>query len=591
MGNNLPSANRRRLPRWARLGLVVVALLLVAGLALPYFLDVDRYRTFIAASIEEQTGRKATIGVIHARFLPTVGFTVDGVKLSNPPNFPKGDLISVETLKGNLAWGPLSRRQVQVTSIELIKPKLTLLSDAAGQTNYDFSSHGGAPNRSGARGKTTEGSSFSLQEIERVSLTDAEIALGNVIRGRVAPGTSIKGLSAEVRHLTADSAMMKHLEGEADLGGSRIETSALAVPVEVNSGKLKIEQGRATGDFRAQLGKDLEVKGTLKVADLENPVVEFDLSTGQLDLAALGEVFGGPGRSGDDPPAPAAARGKSDLVAKGKISAERLRYGPYTANNGVAEVRIFTDRLEAFPARMDLYGGVLQIAARADRTQTPLRFSANLKLNNIDVAKLVSVDPATKGKITGTGEINLQLVGSAGARLLDTLTGTGDFAFRDGQLPGINLPSALGSIAKFAGGSTSSSTPYKIIQGDLSIAQGRVSSKQIHMDSPIGTVDLRGSFGFDSTLNYDGQATLVPGAGGGTEGLAVGALTGILGGAMGKKVTKASIPFSLQGTFANGKVLPGKALPKFETAAPDSTTTQQKKPSLQDTLKDLFKKP
>jgi hypothetical protein len=60
---------------------------------------------------------------------------------------------------------------------------------------------------------------------------------------------------------------------------------------------------------------------------------------------------------------------------------------------------------------------------------------------------------------------------------------------------------------------------------------------------------------------------------------------------MGKKVTKASIPFSVQGTFANVKVLPGKGLPKFETAAPDSTTTQQKKPSLQDTLKDLFKKP
>ena len=594
MGNNLPSVTRRRLPRWAHVLLIVAALLIVVGLALPYFLDVDRYRMWIAATIEQETGRKVTIGTIHARFLPTVGFTVDGVKLSNPPGFPQGDLISVETLKGNLAWGPLFRKQVQVTSIELVKPKLALLSDASGRTNYDFSNHGGAAGRAGSRAKANEAesSSFSLEEIGKVSLKDAEIALAEVSRGRIVPGTSLSGLSAEVRHLAMDSTMMKRLEGEADLGGARIETSALAVPIEVKSGKLKIEQGHAAGDFRAQMGKDLEVKGTLKVADLANPVAEFDLSTGQLDINTLGNLFGGAGGSGDDPPSAPAPRGKSELLAKGKISAERLRYGPYTANNGVAEVRILSDRLEVFPAHMDLYGGALQIAARADRTQSPMRFSANLKLNNIDVGKLVSVDPATKGKVTGTGEINLQLVGSAGARMLDTLTGSGNFAFRDGQLPGMNLPSALGSIAKFAGGGSSSSTPYKIIQGDLSIAQGRVSSKQIHMDSPIGTVDLRGSFGFDNTLSYDGQATLVPGAGGGAEGLAVGALTGILGGAMGKKVTKASIPFSLQGTFANVKVLPGKGLPKLETAAPtDSTATQQKKPSLQDTLKDLFKKP
>lgn len=593
MGNNLPSNARRRLPGWARVLLVVVLLLVVVGLALPYFLDVDRYRSFIAATIEQQTGRKATIGTIHARFLPTVGFTVDGVKLSNPAGFPQGDVISVETLKGNLAWGPLFRRQVQITSIELVKPKLTLLSDAGGRTNYDFSSHGGAGGRTSSRAPVTDtgSSSFSLEEIEKISLKDAEIAFGDVSRGRIVPGTTLSGLSAEVQHLTMDSTMTKRLEGEADLGGARITTSALAVPIEVKSGKLKIKQGSAAGDFRAQMGKDLEVKGALKVADLANPVAEFDLSTEQLDIGALASLVGGSGGSGDDPPAAPAPRGKSELVAKGKITAARLRYGPYTANNGVAEVRIFSDRLEAFPAHMDVYGGALQVAARADRTQSPLRFSTNLKLNGIDVGKLVSVDPATKGKVTGTGDINLQLVGSAGGRMLDTLTGTGDFAFRDGQLPGMNLPSALGSIAKFAGGSSSSSTPYKIIQGDLSIAQGRVASRQIHMDSSIGTVDLRGSFGFDSTLTYDGQATLVPGAGGGAEGLAVGALTGILGGAMGKKVTKASIPFSLQGTFANVKVLPGKGVPRFETATPDATSTQQKKPTLQDTLKDLFKKP
>lgn len=598
MGKNLPSSTHRRMPTWASVVLVLVALVIILGLALPYFLDVDRYRTLMATSIEQETGRKATLGTIHARFLPTVGFTVDGVSLSNPRGFPEGELVSVGTLRGRLAWGPLFHRQVQVVSIELVRPKLTLVSDARGRTNYDFSAPGGVPAGHAAAPAKEAGSSssFSLAEIEKISLTDAEVALEDLIRGKIQPGTSIRGLNLEARHVTFNESMMKRFEGEANLKGVRIQSSSLAAPIEILSGKISVGEGRAQGDFRAKLGAELDVKGALKVADVTKPVVEFDVSTAELDLDAVSNLFSGEKGAAADPPAASAAapKGESELLARGKLAAERIRFGPYKANNGVVEVRLFTDRIEAFPARMDLYGGTLQIAARGDRTETPLRFSANVKLNNIDVGKFVSVKPDMKGKVTGTLELNLQkLTGSAGARLLDSLNGSGDFAVRDGQLPGFNLPGALASVAKYAGGGGGGSTPFKVIQGDLSIAQGRVSSKQIHMDSPMGTVDLHGSFGFDETVSYEGQATLVPGAAGGVGQAAVDALTGLLGRATaGKKITKATIPFSVGGTFSDMKIRPGKSIPQFETAAPNQTTApSQKTPSLQDTLKGLFKKP
>ena len=50
-------------------------------------------------------------------------------------------------------------------------------------------------------------------------------------------------------------------------------------------------------------------------------------------------------------------------------------------------------------------------------------------------------------------------------------------------------------------------TPFTVLEGDLTIADQRVSSKQIHLDSSVGIVDLKGSLGLDSTLDYQGTVT------------------------------------------------------------------------------------
>lgn len=585
----------QRLPVWLRVVLIAVALLVVVALIAPYFLDVDHYRTLVSATVKKQTGRELTIGKIRAKFLPTVGFVVSDAHLGNPPGFPQGDFLSVETLSGSLAWGPLLHKEIQINAIELVKPKVTLLTDARGRSNSDFSTAAGesrGAKRGKASGESGTGSSFSLEGIGKIVLTGAGISMGQVTsRGRVEPTGQMTGLNLELSNLSLDASALKKIAGNADLSGLKVEMAALGAPIEFQSGSVKLHDGVADGEFKAQLGKAADVKGTLKIADLMKPVAEFELSTGQLDVnALLAENESEKKSAGGERPAQTTATessGPSELIAKGKITAERIRFAPYTANNGLVEVRIFTDRVEVWPAQMQAYGGTLQIAARADRTKNPVRFSSNVKVSNFDIGKFVSVDPATKGKITGTADLTLQLAGSAGSRLVESLSGTGDFNVHDGTLPGLNLRGALGTIAKLMGQSNMSTTPFKTIHGDLNIAQGRVASKQIHMDSSEGTVDLQGSFGFDQTIEYNGQAVL---AGGGAN--PVGMATDILGAALGKNIKATAIPFVVHGTFSNPKVAPGHGTPKFETAPPNTTQTNQpQKSSLEDTLKDLFKKP
>jgi len=256
------------------------------------------------------------------------------------------------------------------------------------------------------------------------------------------------------------------------------------------------------------------------------------------------------------------------------------------------EIRVYTDRAELWPISIGMYGGTLQISSRVDRVTEPARFTANVQMRNLDVAKVLEPTPSARGKMGGTAELDLpQLAGSLSDAWKKTLSGTGKFAVRNGHLPGVNLAGAAESVMKMAG--VGGDTPFSVLEGDITIAGQRVTSKQIHLDSSVGTVDLRGSLGLDSTLDYQGSTTVNPAAAMGS-----GKVGSIVGGLIGSKVGKITVPFALAGTIESPKVQPGKGVPSFGAPSTASGSTPSATPSaapatVQDdvnALKNLFKK-
>src|SRR5580658_7731043 len=92
------AANSSRFPLWAKILVVLVLVLVLLVLTVPYFLNVDRYRDTIADAIAKQTGRKVTLGPIHARLFPGAGVTVTDLHVGNPSGFPAGDLVSADEI-------------------------------------------------------------------------------------------------------------------------------------------------------------------------------------------------------------------------------------------------------------------------------------------------------------------------------------------------------------------------------------------------------------------------------------------------------------------------------------------------------------
>jgi hypothetical protein len=239
-----------------------------------------------------------------------------------------------------------------------------------------------------------------------------------------------------------------------------------------------------------------------------------------------------------------------------------------------------------------MYGGTLQISSRVDRVTDPARFTANVQLRNLDVAKVLDASPSARGKMGGTGELDLpQLAGSLSDAWKNTLSGTGKFAVRNGHLPGVNLAGAAESVVKMAG--VGGDTPFTVLEGDITIAEQRVASKQIHLDSSAGVVDLRGSLGLDGTLDYQGTVAVNP-----ASALGAGKAGGIVSGLIGSRVGKITVPIALGGTIESPKVRPGNGVPSFGAPSTASGSAPSATPSAQpatvqedvNALKNLFKK-
>src|SRR5580704_12355307 len=432
-----------RFPLWAKilLGLFVVLLLIV--LAVPYFVNVDRYRDTISEAIAKQTGRKVTLGPIHARLFPGAGVTVSDLHIGNPQGFPEGDLLGADEIGVNVALAPLMHGTIHVNSVDIVRPKLTILTETSGKNNYTFE----APAKSG-----DSSSSMTLDQIDSINLTGAEIVVGSVIKGAVAPLADTKGINVTLHNFAVSPMRMHDWQAESNLSSVTLALSGWKDPIAFHTGKFTLSGGKLDAQFVADLATAADIKGTVNVPDFEHPVVNFEMSASQLDVDKLIDVAGsGPGipssATGADPePAGSAAQAKaaaktkaaapasspaakSELIARGHINIEKITTKPYSVGPANVETRVYTDRAELWPISIGMYGGTLQISSRVDRVTDPARFTANIQLRNLDVAKVLDVSPSARGKMGGTGELDLpQLGGSLSAVWKKTLTGTGKFS-------------------------------------------------------------------------------------------------------------------------------------------------------------------
>ena len=504
--------------RWFRWTAIVLGTLLIILLALPFLISVDQFRPRIITLLEEQTGRKIEIEKLQLGLIPSIRVEVHGFRVKNPQNFPEGDMLAVDRVDVGAELMPLFEGQLKVTSITVRGVTVNLLENQHGAINYDPTR--GAKKAQKAAAAAEDSSAFAMEAIDSIEVRNIRITSGSYHTGRktVSEGMTLAGLNVVVRNLDLqDADWLNKTEVIVPMAGVTASTSALTVPLRFEGGELMIRDGAGEGNVKAVLDT-IRIDGKLRIPNLAKQRAEFSVTIPELDLAKLMALTAGgeSESSGESATRSTASNPATErkLLASGSVKIERLLLPPLRAESVSAQIRLYTHKAEVTRFGLKFYDGALGGSATLDRIASGQPFTLNAKLDGVDIGRMMDdAAPDADQKITGTFGASLNLATALAGDPMGNMTGSGNFAVRNGTLPGLNLQGRIMQLSDVLklGLPETTDTPFSYFGGDLRIEKERVHSQEIRLDSDALELKAAGSFGFDTTINYKGTALIASG--------------------------------------------------------------------------------
>lgn len=149
------------------LALVVLALVLVV-----VFVDPNDYRDDIAQLVQKETGRKLSLdGELKLSVFPWIALETGAATLSDAPGFGDEPFVSIADARVSVRLLPLLRGQVEVGKVTLTQPKIRLITDSAGKTNWSDLGKSGDAAAPAEQGGTTQTPTIEGLEIKDASVT------------------------------------------------------------------------------------------------------------------------------------------------------------------------------------------------------------------------------------------------------------------------------------------------------------------------------------------------------------------------------------------------------------------------------------
>ncbi|MBT8428634.1 MAG: AsmA family protein [Gammaproteobacteria bacterium] len=200
-----------------------VGVVLLALVALLFFVDVDHFRPQIERQVSSALGREVLLeGPLTLEPSLTPRFAVAGLKIANPAWASRPHLASVDKFDIRVSLLPLLDRRLEIVSLEFHGVDLQLELTEEGVNNFTFpESDGSGP----------------VPAIERMSLHDAKVAY-------LVPGLPLR--SVNLAHATARKVPGEPIELDA-------QTTINTVPLKLSLRAEALEKIPAQGSWKTTL--------------------------------------------------------------------------------------------------------------------------------------------------------------------------------------------------------------------------------------------------------------------------------------------------------------------------------------------------
>jgi hypothetical protein len=111
--------------------------MILLGLVLPPFINVGRYRAYIADSMSRALGRPVAFGNISLRLLPQPGFDFENFTVGDDPAFSAEPILRAEEVNAVLRISSLWRGRMEIARLSFKYPSLNLVRRGEGDWNVE----------------------------------------------------------------------------------------------------------------------------------------------------------------------------------------------------------------------------------------------------------------------------------------------------------------------------------------------------------------------------------------------------------------------------------------------------------------------
>ena len=514
----------------------IIGVLVLLVLALPFFINIERFRPQIEAQLKNSLGRDVNIGRLNLSILRG-GVLAEKVIIGDDPSFSKDPFIVAKSLQIGVDWWPLiSSRAIHINSILLNEPQVQLLRSPSGKWN--FSSLGNTA-------QTKPPANTSPAKAPDISIKKLSIGDGIITIGRA--HSSGQQYSYSNVNLTARNIAF----------GSTIPFT-LTAQTQPN-GTLKIEGTAGPLNQNDMAGTPLTAHVTIKNLDLAKTGM-VDPSSGiaglldyEGDVKSDGRVVHTAGKS---------KVANLKLVKAGAPARQPVTLD-YATDYDIA-------RQTGVLSKGDVHVGSSTAHLTGDydtHSDTVVRMKmqgSNLPIQDIEglLPAFGVVLPAGSSLQGGTASANLSLNGP-----VSRLVTTGPIDISNARLKGFDLGSKLSSVAQLAGVKTGGDTLIQTLSSQLQVAPEGIKSDNLNLIvANLGSLTGAGTIGANNQLNFKMLAKFAH------SGNTIAGVANRLG--LGS--AEEGIPFRVQGTTSAPVFVPdvGAALARGKITSPLSNPNE-----------------
>jgi len=545
--------------RMVRYLLIAVGLLIVALVAIPFFISPNQFRPTIEEKLSAALGRPVTVGNMSLSLL-SGSLGADDLSIADDPAFSKSPFLTAKSLKVGVEMMPLiMSKALHVTGVTIEKPEVSLVKNAEGKWNY--SSLATSDSKAAAKPEASSGSSPDIS-IAKLQLKDGRVTVSST--------TSPK----------------KHVYDDLQLEASGVSATS-SVPFSLTA--------------KLPGGGGLKVEGTsgpIDSKDASMSSLAAKISITGMDLGGTGFVDASVGLAGSMDLNTSIASKNGEAHTQGTVKLEKLQVRKGGAASGVPvnvdfnsdyDLRKSTGKLNEGTVKVG--SAVAHLAGTYDLHGESPVLDMKINADKMPVQDLQAFLPALgislpKGSSLQQGSLStsLKTVGAA-----DKLVTTGTIGLYDAKLAGFDLGSKMAVLSSLTGSKSNSDTSIQKLTSNVRVAPEGIRTDAMDLVIPaLGEVTGGGTMSADNNLDFRMVAAL---SSNGIAGGVTDALGGLMGGGGGAKGTK--LPFRIQGTSSDPKFIPdvnGVATGMLGSLTGNLTKSKKGKPNLGDALGGLFGK-